>query len=55
MIDRAGVLECLKELGLSGENPESYGAIIDFACSSVSARLKDEAYETDSRAVFPIS
>ncbi len=52
MIDRAGVLECLKELGLSGENPESYGAIIDFACSSVSARLKDEAYETDSRAVF---
>ncbi len=52
MIDRSGVLECLKELGLSDEKPESYGALIDFACSSVSARLKDKAYETDSRAVF---
>lgn len=52
MIDRSGVLECLKELGLTDEAPESYGAIIDFACSSVFARLKDKAYETDSRAVF---
>ena len=51
MIDRAEVLECLKELGLS-ENPESYGAVIDCACSSVYARLKDKAYETDWRAVF---
>lgn len=51
MIDRAEVLECLKELGLS-ESPESYGAVIDCACSSVYARLKDKACETDCRAVF---
>ena len=52
MIDRAGVLECLKELGAAGGEPERYAALVDFACSSVYARLKDKAFETDSRAVF---
>lgn len=52
MIDRAGVHECLKELGISGENSESCGAIIDFACASVSARLKDKALENDPRVIF---
>ena len=41
MIDRAGVLECLKELGAAGGEPERYAALVDFACSSVYARLKD--------------
>ena len=40
MIDRAGVLECLKELGAAGGEPERYAALVDFACSSVYARLK---------------
>ena len=52
MMDRAAVLEALKELCASADELNGRGAIIDFACACVSARLKEEAYGADPRAVF---
>lgn len=52
MIDRAAVLEALKEICTVADEPNGSGAIIDFACACVSARLKDEESGADPRAVF---
>lgn len=53
MIDKAKVAECLKELGNYEEGFEdSYAAIINYACETVSSQAKENADLTDGRLVF---